>query len=161
MQIKNKVTIVLLLAVSSWFLPLTSVVTHVLVGIIRFLTNNNISVSWDIITIIDTVFMTAITFIFIMLLRKKFNNKDLQYGIIGFAILNFLCGLAVYKNPISLLATFYQTINFLSHVIISNFVFVLEEGKPFMLLLPITTFLTHILLNYLVTFMAQKPSRNQ
>lgn len=143
--------IVLLMFMFSWFTPLVTIISHIIVGLALGL---RINIPWSVITMLDTIMLIAVNLLLIMILRKGFDKIKVRNGILVFAVLNFLAGLTVFQNPVSMVGTFYQMINFLSNVILSNFVFILE--KPYILLLPIFTLLIHLTINYIIEYRLKK-----
>lgn len=148
MELRNKVFTIILMFMFSFFSPLIFTITEILIQLLESAITG-LSISWNGTQIITMIFLTIVHFLFIIFLRKEFNKENVKYGIVGFAVLNIIWSLLIFNNPLSMARTVYQAVNFLSNVILSTFIFTVEEGKLFMVLLPITTSTIHILLNYL------------
>ena len=150
MQIKNKVIAAAFLLAFSWFTPMLTILSQLLLGLIGILFSTA-NISWTISNIFDMTILLIAHIIFMWVLLKKFSKQNIIHGIMIFALLNILAGFFIFRNPVSTYGLFYQTVNFLSNVIMSFVVFVPETGKPYMMLLPFVTLVIHLLLVQLVT----------
>ena len=151
MQIKNKAIVATILMAFSWFTPLLTILSQLIVGLIGSLPGNA-STSWHLSNLIDMIILLIAHIIFMRVLHKKFSKQVIVHGIMIFTLLNILAGFFVFRNPVSTYGLFYQTVNFLSNVIMSFVVFVPDTGKPYMMLLPFVTLSIHLLLAQLMTY---------
>ena len=145
MHIKNKIFAATILGAFSWFSPLFTILSQLLLGLLGPLLNTVIS-SWWVSNFFDMSILLVAHIIFMWVLVKKFSKNDILHGVLIFALLNVVAGMMVFRNPVSTPGLFYQTVNFLSNVVLSNVVFVPERDKPFMMLLPFITLAIHVLL---------------
>ncbi|SMP38179.1 hypothetical protein [Anoxynatronum buryatiense] len=151
MYSKNNILVAVILLVFSWFTPLFTILSQLMVGFTGSLLSITSS-SWFFSNLIDTAILLAAHIIFVWVMLKKFRKKDIVHGSMIFALINGFVGMLVFRNPVSTPGLFYQTVNFLSNVILSNVVFVPEQGKPYMLLLPLVTLAVHLLLPHIILF---------
>ena len=145
MQIKNKILTATILLGFSWFTPLLTILSQLIWGLVGSVFAP-VSSSWLFSNLMDMSVLLMAHIIFMWVMLKKFSKKDILHGIMIFALLNVLAGIFVFRNPVSTQGLFYQTVNFLSNVVLSNFVFVLERDKPYIMLLPFVTLAIHVLL---------------
>ncbi|MEN1762246.1 hypothetical protein [Anoxynatronum sibiricum] len=145
MHIKNKILTAAILFVFSWFTPLFTILSQLMVGLARSAAAP-VSSSWLFSNLMDLFVLLIAHIIFMWVMLKKFSKNNILHGIMIFALLNVLAGIFIFRNPVSTSGLFYQTANFLSNVVLSNVVFVPERDKPYMMLLPFITLAIHVLL---------------
>lgn len=158
MQIKSKIFTATMLFVFSWFTPLFTIVSQLILGLAGSFFGPGSS-SWIFSNLMDMIILLIAHVIFMWVLLKKFSKKNILHGILLFALFNVLAGVLVFQNPVSTHGLFYQTGNFLSNVVLSNFVFVPERDKPYMLLLPFITLVIHVLLANVISYI--QTSKNE